>query len=162
MQFYQIFTGDFDEYSLWKEKQAMTISTAVGLLSALLGSVAILLAAWGYLRAHRPPKGELLRMGVAVTVIMVSVLGLAIFISNFTAIQINGQKNVPLPPAFAPRYSTPSSTVTPSSSPTAKPTKISSSAPTSQPTQPSSPAPTSQSTPSSSSSSSSATPVATP
>src|SRR6266700_5781588 len=115
----------------------MTISTAVGLLSALLGSAAILLAAWSYLRTHRPQKGELLRMGVAVTVIMVSILGLAIFISNFTAIQINGQKNVP--PIFAPYNSTPVSTSTPSSLPAAKPTQTSS--PASEPTQTSSPVP---------------------
>src|SRR5256885_6955688 len=110
----------------------MSISTAIGLLSALIGSAATLVAAWSYLRSHRPPKGELFRIVVSVTVIVVAILGIAVFISNFTSIQINGQKNVPVPPAFAPYHSTPTSTSIPVVSPTAKPTQVSSPVPTSQ------------------------------
>ena len=140
----------------------MTISTAISLLSALIGSVATLAAAWRYLRSHHPPKGELLRTGVTVVIIMVGIFGIALLISNFTSIQINGQRDVPLPPIFAPHSTPSSSTPIPSSSPIAKPTTTSSPEPASKPTQISTPNPTSQPTQSSSSSTPSATPVASP
>src|ERR1051326_8077382 len=105
----------------------MTISTAVSLLSALIGSVATLLAAWGYLRTHRPHKGELLRIGGTITVIMVGIFGIALLISNFTSIEINGQKTVPVPPAFEHSFSTPAASPTPATVRNGKPTQVPSS-----------------------------------
>src|SRR5947209_19717582 len=119
----------------------MTISSAIGLLAALIGSTATLLGAWAYFRSHHPPKREIFSAVLTITVIMVFILGLAVFISRATAIKINGKETLPLPTVPAPGQSNPgqpnpgqpnpgqpagqpptSSTVTPSPAPTLTPT----------------------------------------
>src|ERR1051326_171005 len=105
----------------------MTISTAVSLLSALIGSVATLLAAWGYLRTHRPHKGELLRIGGTITVIMVGFFGISLLISNFISIEMNGQKRVRVPPAFEHSFSARAPSPSPATVPSVKPTQVPSS-----------------------------------
>jgi hypothetical protein len=75
----------------------MTISNAIGLLAALIGSTATLLGAWAYLRAQRLPKRELFRVASTITAIMVCILGIAVFMSQATTIKIKGQETIPLP-----------------------------------------------------------------
>src|SRR6266581_6138276 len=116
----------------------MTISSAVGLLAALIGSTATLLGAWAYFRSQHPPKRELFRVALVIIVIMVCILGVAVFIARATAIKINGTETLPVPtvpanpgnsnpgqPAgqpVAPPTVTPSSSPSPASSPASKPT----------------------------------------
>ena len=47
-----------NELPIWKGEQTMTVSSAIGLLAALIGSTATLVGAWAYLRSQRPPKRE--------------------------------------------------------------------------------------------------------
>jgi hypothetical protein len=98
----------------------MPISTVLGLLAALIGSTATLLAAWVYIRSQRPPKQELFRTGLIVIIIMVSILGLAVLISRATSLSINGQEIVPVPGVpTSVSTSIPVSTPIPGSTPTA-------------------------------------------
>ena len=138
----------------------MTISSAVGLLAALIGSTATLLGAWAYFRSQHPPKRELFRVALVIIVIMVCILGVAVFIARATAIKINGTETLPVPtvpanpgnsnpgqpagqpaaPSAAPSTVTPSpvptsiSTPTPSLSPTVAPSSSPASSPASKPT----------------------------
>ena len=85
----------------------MTISSAVGLLAALIGSTATLLGAWAYFLSQHPPKRELFRVALVIIVIMVCILGVAVFIARATAIKINGKETLPLPTVPAPGQSNP-------------------------------------------------------
>ncbi len=118
----------------------MTISSAVGLLAALIGSTATLLGAWDYFRSQHPPKRELFRVALVIIVIMVCILGVAVFIARATAIKINGTETLPVPTVPAnPGNSNPGqpagqpvapSTVTPSPVPTSISTPTPSLSPT--------------------------------
>ena len=131
----------------------MTISSAVGLLAALIGSTATLLGAWAYFRSQHPPKRELFRVALTIIVIMACILGVAVFIARATAITINGKQTLPLPtvpasgnpnptqPAGQPAGQPPvSSTVTPSPVPTSISTQTPSPSPTQAPSSSPSPA----------------------
>src|SRR5438067_6392215 len=96
----------------------MTISSAIGLLAALIGSTATLLGAWAYFRSQHPPKRELFQVALVITVIMVCILGVAVFISRATAIKINGKETLPLPTVPAPGNSNPGQ---PAGQPTGQP-----------------------------------------
>jgi hypothetical protein len=99
----------------------MTISSVIGLLAALIGSTATLLAAWTYIRSQHPPKGELLRATLAIIIIMSAIFGLAVVISR-ASIKINGQETIPVPGLPAPPQSVPASTPTSTPTPTPTPT----------------------------------------
>jgi len=128
----------------------MTISSAVGLLAALIGSTATLLGAWAYFRSQHPPKRELFRVALVIIVIMVCILGVAVFIARATAIKINGTETLPVPTVPAnPGNSNPGqpagqpvapSTVTPSPVPTSISTPTPSLSPTQAPSSSPSPA----------------------
>ena len=132
----------------------MTISSAVGLLAALIGSTATLLGAWAYFRSQHPPKRELFRVALVIIVIMVCILGVAVFIARATAIKINGTETLPVPTVPAnPGNSNPGqpasqpagqpvapSTVTPSPVPTSISTPTPSLSPTLAPSSSPSPA----------------------
>ena len=128
----------------------MTISSAVGLLAALIGSTATLLGAWAYFRSQHPPKRELFRVALVILVIMVCILGVAVFIARATAIKINGTETLPVPTVPAnPGNSNPGqpagqpaapSTVTPSPVPTSISTPTPSLSPTLAPSSSPSPA----------------------
>jgi hypothetical protein len=98
----------------------MTISSVIGLLAALIGSTATLLAAWTYIRSQHPPKGELFRATLAI-IIMSAIFGIAVGISRAT-IKINGQETIPVPGLPAPTQAVPASTPTSTLTPTATPT----------------------------------------
>src|SRR6266568_1778659 len=121
----------------------MTISAVIGLLAALIGSTATLLAAWAYIRSQHPPKGELLRTVLIIVIIMVSILGLSLLISRATHISINGLEGSPVPggstsiPGSTPGLTptpTPTSGVTPTPTSGVTPTPTSGATPTSAPT----------------------------
>ena len=127
----------------------MTISSAVGLLAALIGSTATLLGAWAYFRSQHPPKRELFRVALVIIVIMVCILGVAVFIARATAIKINGTETLPVPtvpanpgqPAGQPTGQPAApSTVTPSPVPTSISTPTPSLSPTVAPSSSPSPA----------------------
>ena len=128
----------------------MTISSAIGLLAALIGSTATLLGAWAYFRSQHPPKRELFRVALVIIVIMVCILGVAVFIARATAIKINGTETLPVPTVPAnPGNSNPGqpagqpvapSTVTPSPVPTSISTPTPSLSPTLAPSSSPSPA----------------------
>ena len=120
----------------------MSISSAIGLLAALIGSTATLLAAWAYLRSQHPPKQELFRVAVTITIIMVCILGLAVLISR-ASIKVNGQENLPLPLVPAPGSPAPGSPTpgSPTPSPTSTPTLTPSPSPTLTPSPLPSPSP---------------------
>ena len=101
----------------------MPLSTAIGLLAGLIGSTATLLAAWVYIRSQHPPKGELFRTALIITIIMVTILGLAVLISHASRISINGLETTPVP-GVPTSVSTaiPVSTSIPGSTPTPTPT----------------------------------------
>ncbi|GAC1404756.1 MAG: hypothetical protein NVSMB49_23530 [Ktedonobacteraceae bacterium] len=105
----------------------MRISDVIGLFAALIGSTATLLTAWAYIRSHRPPKGELFRAILAITVIMVGILSLAVFVSRST-IQVNGQNTISVPAPAVPGFIAPRGTT-----PTLAPTSISTTPPTLSP-----------------------------
>jgi len=143
-----------NEQPIWKGEQTMTISSAVGLLAALIGSTATLLGAWAYFRSQHPPKRELFRVALVIIVIMVCILGVAVFIARATAIKINGTETLPVPTVPAnPGNSNPGqpagqpagqpvapSTVTPSPVPTSISTPTPSLSPTLAPSSSPSPA----------------------
>ncbi len=123
-----------DKPPFWKGKSELTISSALGLLAALIGTTATLLAAWGYLRKQRPSKKELSRVTLTIIIIMVAILGMAVFISRAT-ISVNGQQTIPVPPISGPDFPTPvgitpTSIPTPTSTPTPATSPTSSSSPT--------------------------------
>lgn len=103
----------------------MPISTVIGVLAALIGSTATLLAAWGYIHSKRPAKRELLGALLVIVAIMAGLVGLAVLISRITTISVNGQQTIPVPgfppPANPVPGSTPTSTLTPTASPTSSP-----------------------------------------
>jgi hypothetical protein len=99
----------------------MHVQDVVGLCAALIGSTATLVTAWSYLRTHRPPKGELLRVLVVITVVMASILGIAVFISRQTTITVNGQSILPLHGLPAPLKVTPIPSLLPSVTPSPLP-----------------------------------------
>ncbi|GAC1453582.1 MAG: hypothetical protein PVS3B3_23840 [Ktedonobacteraceae bacterium] len=105
----------------------MSISSVIGLIAALIGSTATLLTAWAYIRSQHPPKGEVFRATLAIIVIMIGILGFAVFVSRAT-ITINGQNTISAPsfpaPGFIPptRGTTPTPTSTSLSTPTPTPT----------------------------------------
>jgi hypothetical protein len=109
----QVFSG--------KENHGMPISTVIGMLAALIGTTATLLAAWGYLHSKRPAKREVLGALLAIIVIMTSLVGLAVLISRLTTISVNGQQTIPVPGLPPPANSAPASTSTvpPTPTPTA-------------------------------------------
>src|SRR6266542_5719972 len=109
----------------------MRISDVVGLFAALIGSTTTLLGAWAYIRSKHPPKGEMLRAALAITLIMMGILGFAAFISRATAININGHDTLPVPALSAPGKVTPvlAPTSTPTLEPTSTPTPVSTSTP---------------------------------
>jgi hypothetical protein len=120
----------------------MSINNVVGLFAALIGTTATLLGAWAYIRSQHTPKKEMFRAALAITVIMICILGCAVAISHATTITVNGQDTIPVPRFFG--LSTPgTSTPTLSHTPTLTPTPTSS--PTSTPTL--TPTPTLTSTP---------------
>jgi hypothetical protein len=103
----------------------MPISTVIGVLAALIGSTATLLAAWGYIHSKRPAKREVLGALLVIVAIMAGLVGLAVLISRITTISVNGQQTIPVPgfppPANPAPGSTPTSTLTPTASPTSSP-----------------------------------------
>ncbi|GAC1389808.1 MAG: hypothetical protein NVS4B11_11900 [Ktedonobacteraceae bacterium] len=103
----------------------MSISSVIGLLAALIGSTATLLTAWAYIRSQHPPKGEVFRAVLAITVIMIGILGFAVFVSRAT-ITINGQNTISAPSFPAPGFVAPTRGTTP----TPTPTSLSTSTPT--------------------------------
>src|SRR6266536_2740536 len=123
----------------------MRISDVVGLFAALIGSTTTLLGAWAYIRSKHPPKGEMLRAALAITLIMMAIVGSAAFISRATAININGHDTLPVPDLSAPGKVTPAPAST--STPTLAPTSTSTSTPASTPTPISTPTPVPASTP---------------
>jgi cytoskeletal protein RodZ len=124
----------------------MPISTVIGVLAALIGSTATLLAAWVYIRSKRPEKRELLRGLLAIIVIMAFILGLAVLISRVTRISINGQETIPVPGLPAPASPPmPASTATLMPTPTSTKTPPPTLAPT--PTSGLTPTPTAGGTP---------------
>jgi hypothetical protein len=108
----------------------MRINDVIGLFAALIGTTATLLGAWAYIRSKHPTKKDMLRAALAITVIMISILGFAVAISLATTIKVNGQETLPLPAFLVPA----SSTTTPASTPTFSPTRSSASTPTLSPT----------------------------
>jgi len=124
----------------------MTISSAVGLLAALIGSTATLLGAWAYFRSQHPPKRELFRVALVIIVIMVCILGVAVFIARATAIKINGTETLPVPTVPAnpgnsnPGNSNPGQPAVPTSISTPTPSLSPTQAPSSSPSPASSPA----------------------
>ena len=114
----------------------MRISDVVGLFAALIGSTTTLLGAWAYIRSKHPPKGEMLRAALAITLIMMGILGFAAFISRATAININGHDTLPVPALSAPGKVTPvlAPTSTPTLAPTSTPVSTSTPEPASTPT----------------------------
>lgn len=103
----------------------MSINNVVGLFAALIGTTATLLGAWAYIRSQHTPKKEMLRAALAITVIMICILGCAVAISHATTITVNGHDTIPIPRFFGlstPGTSTPTLTSTPTSSPTSTPT----------------------------------------
>ncbi len=124
----------------------MTISAVIGLLAALIGSTATLLAAWAYIRSQHPPKGELLRTVLIIVIIMVSILGLSLLISRATRISINGLEGSPVPGGST---AIPGSTSIPGSTPGLTPTPTPTSGVTPTPTSGVTPTPTSGATPTS-------------
>ncbi len=129
----------------------MRISDVIGLLGALIGSTATLVAAWAYIRSKNPPKGELLRAAFAITVILASILALAVIVSRATTIKINGQDTLPVPPLSVPVFPAPGGT-TPTRAPTPTLAPIPSPSPTLAPSPSPSPSPSSTLAPSPSSS----------
>lgn len=123
----------------------MRISDVVGLFAALIGSTTTLLGAWAYIRSKHPPKGEMLRAALAITLIMMGILGFAAFISRATAININGHDTLPVPALSAPGKVTP--VLAPTSTPTLAPTSTSTPTPVSTSEPASTPTPVSTSTP---------------
>jgi hypothetical protein len=95
----------------------MTINNVVGLFAALIGSTATLLGAWAYIRSQHPPRGKMIRAALAITVIMIGILGAAVIISRATSITVNGQKTIPVPYFLAP-VTTPTPTPNSTSLPT--------------------------------------------
>src|SRR5438874_329112 len=69
----------------------MRISDVIGLFAALIGSTAVLLAAWEYIHSKRPAKRELLGALLTIMIILACILGLAVAISQAT-IRINGHQ----------------------------------------------------------------------
>ena len=92
----------------------MTINNVVGLFAALIGSTATLLGAWAYIRSQHPPRGKMIRAALAITVIMIGILGTAVIISRATTITVNGKDTLPIPAFLAPA---PTSTSTPTLTP---------------------------------------------
>jgi hypothetical protein len=121
----------------------MPISTVIGMLAALIGSTATLLAAWGYVHSKRPKKREVLGAVLAISVIVTALVGLAVLISQFTTISVNGQQTIPVPGFPPPASPVPASTSTPVLAPTLTPTSALTPTPTStftaSPTSPPSP-----------------------
>src|SRR2546427_8266378 len=116
----------------------MRISDVIGLFAALIGSTAVLLAAWEYIHSKRPAKRELLGALLTIMIILACILGLAVAISQ-APIRINGQQTIPVP-GFPPA-DTPVPASTPRSPPLSSPTSVATSTPL--PTATSSPSPTS-------------------
>lgn len=81
----------------------MSFSTAIILVGSIIGTTATVLGAWFYIRSKHPPKGEVIRAGITVFIIITGLVGIATFISFSTTIIINGQKNIPLPLSPTPR-----------------------------------------------------------
>jgi hypothetical protein len=101
-------------FKLSHKDDKMTINNVVGLFAALIGSTATLLGAWAYIRSQHPPRGKMIRAALAITVIMIGILGTAVIISRATTITVNGQKTIPVPYFLAPATTpTPSSTSLP-------------------------------------------------
>ena len=123
-----------DKPPFWKGKSELTMSSALGLLAALIGTTATLLAAWGYLRNQHPTKKELFRVTLTIIIIMVAIFSMAVLISRAT-ISVNGQQTIPAPPISGPDFPTPlvitpTSTPTPTLTPTPAPSPTPSSSPT--------------------------------
>jgi hypothetical protein len=125
----QVFSG--------KEDRIMSISTVIGMLAALIGTTATLFAAWGYIHSKHPTKREVLGALLAVLVIMTSLVGLAVVVSRFTTISVNGQQTLPVPGFLPPDKPVPASTPTLAGTPIPTPTP----APTPTPTPTGTPTP---------------------
>ncbi len=119
----------------------MNFSSAIGLLTAIIGLTTTMHACWKYLSSSERSKKE--RLG-AVAVVAVSigvVIGVAAGISYATAATPVGQKTIPVPfvptaaPTANPDYpqtvptASPASTPTPQFSPTSAPTSTPTTAP---------------------------------
>lgn len=115
-----------------KGKQKMRINDVIGLFAALVGSTTTLLGAWAYIRSKHPTKKEVLRASLAVTVIMITILGFAVAISHATTIKVNGQETIPVPAFLVPGLPA-SGTTTPAPIPASTPTLSPISSPTSTP-----------------------------
>jgi hypothetical protein len=126
----------------------MPISTVIGVLAALIGTTATLLAAWGYIHSKRPAKREILGALLAIIVIMTSLVGLAVLISRLTTISVNGQQTIPVPGFPPPTNPVPASTSTSTRTPTPTPTPTSSPSPTATPILTPTPAPSPSAIPS--------------
>jgi len=136
----QIFLRCIVKSDVGKGEQEMRINDVVGLLAALIGSTATLLAAWAYIRSKRPPKGEMFGAALAIVIIMASILGLAVLISRASKITINGQDTLPVPGIPASGGTTPAPGPTSTPTPTPSPTLIPSPSPTVVPSPSPSPA----------------------
>jgi cytoskeletal protein RodZ len=110
----------------------MPISTVIGMLAAIIGTTATLLAAWGYIHSKRPAKREVLGALLVIILIMTGLLSVAVMISRLTTISVNGQQTIPVPGFPPPGKPVPASTSTSTRTPT----------PTLTPTPTSSPSPT--------------------
>lgn len=145
----------------------MAIKDIVSLCAALIGSTATVLAAWSYIRTNHPPRGELLRALLIITITIACILGFAVFISRATTITVNGQDTIPVhvPGFSAPHQIAPTHTPTPtpSPSPTVSPSPSPSVTPSLSPTVSPSSSPSTVPSPTASPSSSpSVTPSPTP
>jgi len=116
-----------------KGKQTMRINDVISLFAALIGTTATLLGAWAYIRSKHPTKKEVFRASLAITIIMITILGFAVAISHATTIKVNGQEPIPVPAFLAPGLPASGTTTpapVPASTPTFSPTHSSASTPT--------------------------------
>jgi hypothetical protein len=110
----------------------MNISSALGLLTAMVGLTTTIHGGWKYLSSSERSKKERIGAVVIVAVIGSVVLGAAAGISHVTASTPVGQKTIPVPfvPTAAPAYPQTAPSV-PTTVPTLTPTLSSSLTPTS-------------------------------
>src|SRR5512135_1757756 len=113
----------------------MNISSALGLLTAMVGLTTTIHGGWKYLSSSERSKKERIGAVVIVAVIGSVVLGAAAGISHVTASTPVGQKTIPVPfvPTAAPAYpqTAPTAPSVPTTVPTLTPTLSSSLTPTS-------------------------------
>jgi hypothetical protein len=128
-----------------RRESSVNFSSAIGLLTAIIGLTTTMHASWKYLSSVERSKKE--RLG-AVAVVAVSigvVIGVAAGISYATASTAVGQKTIPVP--FVPTAAPTANQAYPQTDPTASPASTQTPTPTPQLSPTSASTPTSTSTP---------------